>query len=512
MPIRSRAPRLVAVAAALLTGLTLAPAASAADDDKGGLAEAGVTTARRAHATAALARVQAIFDGTASGADKRSATVALRDLVVAEDDLAPADRAAAEKATSRPTGLDQVICNPGTTCVHYTTTGANAATHEFAQLVLNTVDEVRGRLQAAGYRTPRPDGNSDTDDRTDVYLEDLGVTGLYGYCASDDAKFTDPNPVGYDVSAYCGLDNDYDPAQFGGAAALDSLRVTVAHEYFHAVQFAYDVLEDGWFIEATATWMEDELYDSVNDNLQYLWTSPLTAPQRSLDLFGSNYHYGAWIFFRYLSERFTTRVGGLPTVVRDMWRLADGAVGGPDYMSIDAVNRALVNRNSSLAIQFPRFAMANRSPRSFYSEGASYPKAPATSYVVKPATRNPAAVARTLDHLTSATLRYVPYGMKATDWRLRLDFNMAPRSRGSAAVVRVFKRNGSVSTYTVALNTYGDASFRVPFANASVLSVEVTLVNASRRFSCWQGTAFSCGGVPVDDDLRQVVNPLAYRP
>ena len=41
---------------------------------------------------------------------------------------------------------------------------------------------------------------------------------------------------------------------------LENLEVTAAHELFHAVQFAYDYDEDAWFMEATATWAEDEVY------------------------------------------------------------------------------------------------------------------------------------------------------------------------------------------------------------------------------------------------------------
>ena len=62
--------------------------------------------------------------------------------------------------------------------------------------------------------------------------------------------------------------------------------MTAAHEYFHATQFAYDIAEDGWFLEATATWAEDELYDDVNDNVQYLTDSPITHPGQPIDKFG----------------------------------------------------------------------------------------------------------------------------------------------------------------------------------------------------------------------------------
>ena len=58
----------------------------------------------------------------------------------------------------------------------------------------------------------------------------------------------------------------------------NSLRVTAAHEFFHAIQFAYDVNEDIWFMEGTATWVEDEVYDSINDNYQFLAVQPDPVP------------------------------------------------------------------------------------------------------------------------------------------------------------------------------------------------------------------------------------------
>ena len=68
------------------------------------------------------------------------------------------------------------------------------------------------------------------------------------------------------------LDNDY--ARQYGTAPIDALRVTAAHEFFHAIQFAYDVGEDLWFMEGSATWVEDEVYDAINDNYQFLADQP----------------------------------------------------------------------------------------------------------------------------------------------------------------------------------------------------------------------------------------------
>lgn len=508
-PRLSRGIAVLAALAAVAVPLAVTPSPAAADDGKVDSWSTGPASERRERAVEALQTVEAIADGTASASAKASSTIARRDLRVALRDLGTTDRARAKALLARPVTTAQ-LCS-ATTCVHYTTEGPGASTPQFAQTVLDTVDSVRARLVAGGYRAPKVDDLAAPE--LDVHLEDLGAEGLYGYCDSDDPKLDQFDPSGYDVSAFCGLDNDFSPAQFGGAAAIDSLRVTVAHELFHAVQFGYDFLEDGWFMEATATWMEDELYDSVNDNRQYLSSSALSTPTRSLDKFGGSFHYGAWLFFRYLSERFPSAVGGLPVIVRNAWIYADGRAGASDLMSIDAVSRVLTDRSLTLPAEFARFAMANRSPRTFYSEGAAYPKAAASTFTISASKRNPAATARILDHLSSATVRYVPSRTTASNWKLKLAVNMATRSRGSAAVVRVFNRSGSVRTINVALNANGDAVVTVPFSSRTVSVVEVTLANASRRFAnCWmQSTPFSCSGVPVDDDLRQVVDPIAYR-
>ena len=64
------------------------------------------------------------------------------------------------------------------------------------------------------------------------------------------------------MSAYCVVDNDYSPAEFPGVVnGLPALQVTAAHEFFHAVQFAYNAFQDSWLLESTAAWVEDEAFD-----------------------------------------------------------------------------------------------------------------------------------------------------------------------------------------------------------------------------------------------------------
>src|SRR5690606_1678405 len=149
----------------------------------------------------------------------------------------------------------------------------------------------------------------------------------YGYCTTDGKT---------DRAAYCVIDDDF--AEFAGAPEK-SLRVTAAHEFFHAVQFAYRVFYDYWLMEGTAAWVEDEIYDHINDNLQYLNRSALRFPDVPLDTVRPvdsthpqdfNWVYGSWIWWRFLTEYFGPDGRRDPSVVRQIWErlAADGPAEG----------------------------------------------------------------------------------------------------------------------------------------------------------------------------------------
>ena len=360
----------------------------------------------RSAALAALARVESLFaPGTSSrrsvaGSARPEVTLALRDLALVIDDL-PADRQAEARALyRRPTdagGGDGTVaytvpeatpqCGP-VVCVHYVTSTANAPSltdnsgngvPDYVDTTLATLNRVHRTYTQAGYKRPKGDGSlGGGSNLVDVYIGEIDSGGLYGYCSTDEGQ-SPSDAYDYSRYAYCVLDDDYATIDSGNSN-LEELQVTAAHEYFHAVQYAYDFLEDGWFLEATAAWVEDEMYDNVNDNVQYLRRSPLANPARSMDQFASDgWHYGVWIFFRFLTERYPGSQAGLPTLVRDMLRRADGTTTARnDYFSWQAIDAVLRKRRSSAAAQFTAFSAANRRPGATYSEGRGqrYPTAP----------------------------------------------------------------------------------------------------------------------------------------
>lgn len=518
---RLRAVRgLVALGAvgALVLGMLAAfagPSASARVADPGKAPAAG---GERRAATDALREAQEIRTDGAAG---RDATMALRDLFATRDALTGAEREAADRILARPTSpggdgylnygnVDEAppVCN-ATLCVHYVTEGANASTPAQVNETLTTLTDVHNNFIASGYRAPKADGNRGGNSKIDVYLGNIGNLGIYGYCTSDDPNKSTSR---YDRWAYCALDNDFSAEEFPTNTPLENRQVTAAHEYFHAIQFAYDAYEDAWLMEATAAWVEDELYDNVDDNLQYLRTSQMRNPGIPLDTFNpsTGFHYGTWSFFRFLTEKYRGKKGVLPKLVLDIWKKADSTPGAPDMYSWQAVNAVLKKKKTTGAAMLGAYAVANRRPAKAYDEGRAnkYPTAPAKRIkLAKGKTRGHQA---TLNHLTTRTVVVQPKGKMGKKAKVRLKFNLSRKATGAYALVTTTAKSGKVRTVRVKLNRQGDGVRVVPFNN-KVKKLEVTLVNGSGRFKCWQRTGFSCQGTPLDNRLVQRFTATALR-
>ena len=240
----------------------------------------------------------------------------MRDLFVAKHALRGDDRADAERLLLRPTTPPDDPTTRATSTTARTPTcrrsaeTRSACTGSRRASTPRTADSPRPRSRpsprrrvytAAGFRAPLPDEGQEGDTRTDFYLGDLDQYGALGFCRSD----ADGPVVGSAWYGYCAFDNDYANSPWLDPTSL--LRITVAHEYFHAVQFAYDAEDDGWLMESTATAMEDELYDDVNDNAFFLnygqmgdpeaFGYPLAGPSTPLDTFDFT-AYGNWGFWR----------------------------------------------------------------------------------------------------------------------------------------------------------------------------------------------------------------------
>ena len=472
-----------------------------------------------AAAREALAEAEAAVAGETDAAGHRDLTLAMRDLFVAKHALRGDDRVVAERLLQRPTtppddpndprdiyygeGADvQTECGD-TFCLHWVEEGEHASTAEFASTAFQTIAHVAAVYAEAGFRSPLPDEGQEGDTRTDFYLGDLDQNGALGFCRTD----ADVPVVGRAWYGYCGFDNDYANSPWLDPTSL--LQVTVAHEYFHAVQFAYDASEDGWLMESTATAMEDELYDDVNDNAFFLnfgqmgdpdaFGYPLAGPSTPLDTFDFT-AYGNWGFWRYLTEQHPDDTAGVPNLVREVWEALDTTQGPNPAYSLQALDSVLAARGTSTPQEYVAFAAANQHPANVYDEAVEqfYPTAPNTLDPVHLSRKAPSA-GRTavLDHLTSATGAVLPFA-GSRKLTVRVDLGTSD----ARAAITVHRTDGTSTTSNVSANRQGKGRTTVPFTTDTVSSVEVTVANGSTAMvDCGSSSPYACGGVSPDDDL-----------
>ena len=226
------------------------------------------------------------------------------------------NRSSAERAES--VGLDQVY-DHGLFRFHYTKLGYHAvdATDlngndipDYIDSMATVFNEVSQKLHnEMGYLKPPGDGYySSTRDKGgsahyDVYVRNLS-SRYYGYVQPEEyAQGKGDNEQSSTVTevnaftSYMTMRNNYRSFPL---PQMENIKVTAAHEYFHAIQFGYDGWEKPWLLESSAVWMEEELYDSINDCYQYMkkW---FESPHRALDETG--YHwYGSFIFFEFIEQ------------------------------------------------------------------------------------------------------------------------------------------------------------------------------------------------------------------
>jgi hypothetical protein len=435
-------------------------------------------------------------------------TMTLRDLYLARSELSGSDRRAANEMLSRNrvyTDGDQdpvTVSTPSTQCstnfcVHYRPTGmSESATATQVQTTLNTLEHVRTvETQTLGYRAPLSDApavatTDNPDGKFDVFLGDIAQEGLYGYCAPDGAS---PNTKDGRAPAFCVLDNDYKQSQYG-IPPINSLRVTAAHEFFHAIQFAYDVDEDIWFMEGTATWIEDELYDSINDNYQFLYDSPIRYPRRSADYSVDLARYGSFVFFKYVAERLGSR-----TVVRQFWDYADA----PDNRySLQAIRAVMAARNTNWTNLFTQFASWNTLPAGSYSERGGYPSPVLTmNKTLTNSSKSTGWKSVNLTHMSSSTIRIVPHRSLSTRRQILIEIDGPTRSHGTNALIQRRYRSGKVTHSMIPLNASGNARLLRDFNRASISSMYLVVSNTSTSMTdcgevnaTYGGPRYSCYG------------------
>ena len=206
-------------------------------------------------------------------------------------------------------------------------------------------------------------------DSYNIYVQELGQS-LYGL-TQDVEQIPGGGPPRY--TSYIEIDNDFLGFFSAGIAGL---QVTAAHEFHHAIQlgaYGYWGTSDVYFLEITSTWMEDVVFDEVNDYYQYLETlsgSPLgqfLTPDISFTLSDPSVEYSRAVWGKFIEKRFSR------DVMRRSWEAIRSV---PAFPALDI---ALTAAGSSFRSAFLEFSYwnfrtgTNADTANFYTEGKSYP-------------------------------------------------------------------------------------------------------------------------------------------
>lgn len=213
---------------------------------------------------------------------------------------------------------------------------------------------------------------NDTDGTYHVYVHDLDA-GLYGQTDPDPNPVYTGTPPRYKTQIE--IDNDFSPYEKYYSYGLSALEVTAAHEFHHAIQFGsygYWGDADRYFNEITSTWMEDVVYNDVNDYYQYQsndfqFFSQFGRPDVRFTLSDGSIEYSRAVWGKFIEKRYS------PDLMRRTWEFIR------QVPSIMAIDRALQTAGSSIREAFLEFAFwnLNAGPRCdtvrYYTEGKNYP-------------------------------------------------------------------------------------------------------------------------------------------
>jgi len=197
-----------------------------------------------------------------------------------------------------------------------------------------------------GYEAPLQDPNA-SHELYEIYIENL-PSYYFGVTYTSTAGVAAPS-----CASYIKMRNSYSGSQFSDHTEEENIKVTAVHEFFHSIQFSYNCYERFWMMEASAVWVEDELYDDINDLYRYM-PSWFSNPDKPIDN-ETSHMYGSFIFFQYLDEH----LGG-PSTIRKCWEASRENYSPIHDISFNAIDEALEDKNSSFEDAYHRMRIANR--------------------------------------------------------------------------------------------------------------------------------------------------------
>jgi len=225
--------------------------------------------------------------------------------------------------------------------IHYDVEGTNAPSlidsdgggiPDYVEEVAEIAEASRNKLvDVMGYLEEPDDG----DGLYDIYIVNQSA---WGWNVVEDSN------IG---SSYVKIDNDYAGNNFQSdycADDLDKMRISVAHEYFHAIQRAYrpnPTTDHDFLLEMSSMWFEDLMVPNCNDYLSFvdaLSYSIFNNPTQKFDgedltpsQSQANFGYSMALFGHYLTN--VVDGGEDPfqsTIMREIWSSYSSGISARD--------------------------------------------------------------------------------------------------------------------------------------------------------------------------------------
>ena len=328
---------------------------------------------------------------------------------------------------------DSLLSSLGHFRVHYDSTGYRAPDPTDADKngIPDYVDSTLVYLEYAweievnrlGYDPPRGDNGEGGGDEIDVYIRNYG-TGTYG------ATYA-VNTVDGRSSAYMVIDNDYSESQYA-SKGYAGLRVTTAHEFFHVIQYGYVTdYSLRWWMEQSAVWVEEYVWDDVNDYLAYLdyFFKDDVRNKTSLDSNSERFMYGAVVWPMYLSKRFGDGI------IKQLWEQLTSTGIHKITVYDDVIPGGLSSAFNEFAV-WNYFIKDRANTEDFYTDGDMFGYAISMDWS---ADSSPSVESLEANHLTS---RYIEI-LFAGEWEKHdaLRVQVTPDGSGSFESSLVFFNN-----------------------------------------------------------------------
>lgn len=281
------------------------------------------------------------------------------------DNFSPDQQEMLKILLQRPSATNTLITPGGKFKIHYNQSGSDAPSYNINDLALALDSVYKFEIEFLGYDFPPGDSlyNPDLspqeyggDNRYDIYI--MNLSGLYGYTQFE----TEVQPGSLRFTSHMVIDNDFAgyPSQ-----GINGARVTVAHEFHHAIQGGNYIFrsDDTFFYEITSTAMEEFVFNTINDYYAYM-PDYFQRPSRS---FPVNNGYNLAIWNIYMKEIFGF------DIIKRQWELMR------NNRALRAINSSIEERGSVFEFELTRFGIWSYFTNHraiagvYFKEAANYP-------------------------------------------------------------------------------------------------------------------------------------------